>query len=517
MARLAAAVFALLLPALSLFPPGLSALAADPALSTDPMDRAEEMENTVENLAGVRLLIPPGSLLEGKTEIEILTVDPKIYRVELAVDGETVERLRLPPWRVKLQLASPPREQVLTARGYNADDRLLGEHTVTINQISRPFRTRITELVESGGQLKVTVTVDVPRKALLERVEIYQSGSDAAGGEILRASFEGTAPPPFTAEFPSGGADSFVRAVAILADGRTIEDARVPGALADLTEEVEVNLVQLQVLVTEKNGAPVAGLTKADFQVLEDGKPRPVEQLYVADDVTLMLGLVLDTSGSMQPIWGRTVEAARQFLRQTLTPRDRAFLVTFDQQLHLAQSVTADRSALLDALTELKPTGGTALMDSVLFSLLQFTDEPGRRALVVITDGFDGESTTRPERIVEFGEKLGVPVYLLALPSPYATANIQSGPGAGIDPGTATVHQLRLITDPTGGRLLRPPVAQGLDRAFHLINADLRRQYVLTYTTERPLEQISLQGVKIKVPGKKGVKVRTVMALDQVE
>ncbi len=512
MARLAAAAFALLLPALSLFPQGLSALPADPT------DTTEDTENPVENLAGVRLLIPPGSLLEGKTEIEILTVDPKIYRVELAVDGETVERLRLPPWRVKVQLASPPREQVLTARGYNADDRQLGEHTVTINQISRPFRTRIAELVESGGQLRVTVAVDVPRKAQLERVEIYQSGGDGgAAGEILRATFEGNATPPFTAEFPDGGADSFVRAVAILADGRTIEDARVPGAIDQLREEVEVNLVQLQVLVTEKNGAPVAGLTKADFEVLEDGKPRPVEQLYIADDVTLMLGLVIDTSGSMQPIWGRTRAAAEQFLRQTLTPRDRAFLVTFDQRLHLAQSVTADRSALLDALAELEPKGGTALMDSVLFSLLQFTDEPGRRALVVITDGFDGESTTRPERIVEFGEKLGVPVYLLALPSPYATANIQSGPGAGIDPATATVHQLRLITDPTGGRLLRPPVAQGLDRAFRLINADLRRQYVLTYTTERPLAQISLQGVKIKVPGKKGVKVRTVMALDQVE
>jgi len=182
--------------------------------------------------------------------------------------------------------------------------------------------------------------------------------------------------------------------------------------------------------------------------------------------------------------------------------RDRAFLVDFDEQLRLAHGLTGDLGELYEALDALEPEGGTALYDSILFSLLQFEAQPGRRALVVLTDGYDSRSTTDERHAVEFGRKLGVPVYVVALPS-----------GGG--PGDVAVHALKLVTDPTGGRLLRVGSAGGLERAFAQIAAELRHQYVLTcYTDELPGD--GRRKITVRLKDRKDVEVRAVFAWDQM-
>ncbi len=449
--------------------------------------------------AVVRLLSPPGRTLSGRSEIEVLLIDPEVYRLVFYVDGEAVGRRDHPPWVAKLKLASPPREQTIEVVALGRRDRELGRDRIVVNRRPIPFRVRITAIGAdpSQGGIEVAAEASVPHGAELDRLELYWN-------EELRATFAET--PVSTRLATSGGAEEgdFVRAVATLRDGRSVEDVEVLSA-PGLSEEIEVNLVQLQVVVTQKNGAPVVDLGRDDFEILQGREPQEVASFRAAGDVPLVLGLVVDSSGSMDPVWKATLATAKNFLRATLGERDRAFLVDFDVQLRLLRPLTHQLGELTEALDAIRPEGGTALYDSIAFSLLQFDAQPGRRALVVLTDGIDTGSTTSDRTIVEFARKLGVPVYVVALPASCRPAQLRAMP---------LVHTLKLVSDPTGGRLLRLGPAD-VGRAFAQINAELRHQYVVGYYTDE-LPDEKGQKITVRVKGRKNVEVRAVFAWDQL-
>jgi Ca-activated chloride channel family protein len=450
----------------------------------------------------VRLLVPPGQEVAGKIEVEVLAIDPEIRELVFLVDGEEAAKSKHLPWNVKVQLAKPAREQTLVVVAYGRGDKELGRDTVVVNQKPIPFRVHLTSIVPSADAVDIAVdivaAVSIPRGAELDKVELYWN----EGLKTVARSAEINERLPIDAAVT---ATDFVRAVAHLKDGRSVEDVEVLSA-PGLAEEVDVNLVQLQVLVTKKNGAPVTDLTATDFEIVQGGQTRPIHSLRTAGDVPLVLGLVLDSSGSMQPIWRLSVDTAKSFLKSSVRTGDRAFLVDFDSQLRLRQPLTSQLSDIFTTLDGIRPEGGTALFDSMAFSLLQFRDEPGRRALVVLSDGIDSGSTTTDKTVVAFAQKLGVPIYVVALPA--------GGQPHGAGGAASMVHALKLITDPSGGRLLRLG-AGSLDRAFAQINAELRHQYVIAFYTDQ-LPDDKKQKVTIRVKTRKGVEVRAVLAWDQM-
>ena len=159
------------------------------------------------------------------------------------------------------------------------------------------------------------------------------------------------------------------------------------------------------------------------------------------------------------------------------------------------------------------------LYDSILFSMLQYEGEHGRRALIVLTDGVDSESRSDPRRAIEFGRRLGVPVYVVALSGTSGTA---AGPGwqhssarttASLEEAAAR-NELRLITDPTGGRLFHVVTPEQMSRAFAEIQEELHRQYVLTYYTERQPGEGGAPEVRVK---RAGLEVRSAVPLETLE
>ncbi len=445
----------------------------------------------------VRLLPILGEQVSGKTQVETLVIDQDVRQLVFYLDGEPVARRKRLPWNADVIFAKPPREQVLRVVALGPGDRALGEDSLAINRREPVFAVRILALEgdPDSGQMMLRGEVTLPRQGELARVEVRLN-------EHLIANLEQTEILlPIPVDTPS--VEDFVQVVAHLEDGRQREDSELLLA-PQFGDEVDINLVQLQVLVTQRNGAPVADLKRDDFKVQQDGAVQTLEQLQLAEDVALVLGLALDSSGSMARQWQTAQGAAYDFLGQTLEPRDRAFVVDFNTELQLRQALTGDRQKLFDSLAEIVPDGGTALYDAVLFSLMQFTDQPGRRALVVLTDGFDVNSLANPKRTVEMGRRLGVPVYVIAIPSP----------GGGGSPGPG-VQELKLLTEPTGGRLLRLGAGGGLQRAFRQINVELRHQYVLTYYAERRPGEGSK--IKVTLPGRKNLEVRAVVPLDQVQ
>ena len=464
--------------------------------------------------ATIRILPPEKGhreLLSGRVLIQTLTIDPQIAVVEFLLDGEPTARVTTPPFEARVRLADPPREQTIEARATSARGARAGADRIVVNRLDPPFAVRITGITpdETGGRATVRVEagISVPRSETLERVEFYRTEQLVASFD----DFEGEAGPSgvrsLAADVPTSGVSSedFIRVVARLGDGRELEDVELLQG-AEFSSEIDVQLVQLQVLVVDRGGQPVAGLRPEDFEVREDGERRQVENLYLSNDVPLSLGLAIDSSGSMEPIWQQTNSIAAAFFNGALTWRDQAFLVDFDSTLRLVQPLTGSKPLLARGLERLFPQGNTALYDAILFSLLQYGDAPGRRALVVVTDGYDSNSRSDPTRAIDFGKRLGVPVYVVAMRS------VGFGPTTMEDANLR--NTMRLITGPTGGRLFQIESIDQMARVFDHIEQELRRQYVLTYYSERPFGAAVEPDVRVH---RKGLKVRSALPLEALE
>jgi Ca-activated chloride channel family protein len=479
-------------------------------------------EDEVERPVLIRLLPPLPGRQAGAVRVETLLTDPEVHNVVFLLDGEVAARRRSPPWAATLRLASPPREQLLRAEARDADDRLLAADELRVNRQRQRLAVSLRSIEAAPDGLVVRAGVSLPDEVELERLEVFlNQGLERSytAAELDRGGLDGVTfadgELAVALETAQPGPQDFVRVVARLADGRAVEDAGLVSG-RQFTEQVDVRLVQLQVVVTNKRGLPMRGLTRENFRISENGRDRQAAGLFAADDVALLLGLALDSSGSMHPIWPQTRQAASSFLLETLRDRDEGFLVDFDTRLRLVQARTPDRTRLQAALDGLRPEGGTALYDSILFSLLQFDGQQGRRGLVVMTDGYDVDSQADPRRAVEFGKRLGVPIYVVALESRGGGRVPSRGISTSIDDPAAAVQALRLVTDPTGGRLYRAASLEQVTRAFALINAELRNQYVLTYYTDTPPQPGSPPLVRIEASGQKGLRAKVVFGADQV-
>ena len=329
----------------------------------------------------------------------------------------------------------------------------------------------------------------MPADATLDRVELYL-------GEILVGRF--TEPRVRSRVSTAGtGPDDYLRLAAFLVDGRTIDDV-VLLASPTLVEEVEVNLVELYTVVTDAQGRPVDDLRAQDFTLVFEGRRQQPQSVAFADDVSLLVGLVVDTSGSMELVMHDTRRAAAKFLGTTVLPQDRAFLVDFDAEPRLLHPTTDDLPALLLDLANLHAGGATAMYDAVVFSMLQFEHHAGRKALVVLTDGDDYESSFGPRYCADLAQRTGVPIYVIGLGQLDTLRRAFSK------------RDLRKVSEGTGGRLYFVESIAELDQAYAQIQAELRSQYTLTLYVDRDLDDTERRSIKIEL-ARPGLEARTVV------
>ncbi|MXX77306.1 MAG: VWA domain-containing protein [Holophagales bacterium] len=505
----------------------------------DGAPRANPVAVAAERLvrpATIRIVPPRRSqqeLLRGSIEVETLIVDRSIGSVDFYLDGRRLGRVRKLPFRTRINLAEPPREQILEVRAYSARGAFMGGDSLVLNRIDPPFGIRIGAVTPSepdGAAVQVLTRVAVPRGAVLERVDFYRNERLASSEDQLpqHGATGGFRTVRGSLPTPDLSPNDYVRVTATLADGRELEDAQLIEGVT-FKGEIDVQLIHLQVLVVDADGAPVDGLAAADFRIVEDGERKAVEDVRQAGDVPLILGMAIDSSASMRPMWSQLRSVVGTFLETSLAGEDRAFLVDFDENVRLLQQPTGSLRALRISMDRLVPNGGTALNDGILFSLILYGDEPGRRALVVVTDGVDIDSRSEPGRAAAFAERVGIPLYLIdlgrdriALPN----GNDSDGDEAGaplVRTARSADHVLRMRQQArqSGGRLFRIdpelPQAEFLDRVqrvFDQIREDLRRQQVLTYYTSRPIG--AAIDPDVEVMGR-GLAVRSVLPLDRID
>ena len=459
--------------------------------------------------AAVRI-VPPRSghreLLTGRVEVGTLIGDKTIETVEFFLDGRRRKRVGKPPYRTRLNLGDAPREQTLEVRAYSSQRVYVGGDRLVLNRVDPPFAVRIGAITRPEGDnaaVQVETTVAVPRGAVLERIDFYlgeqlvETAADLARHGAVGGFRTVTGNLPAADLSPQ----DYVRVNATLADGRQLEDAELLQGV-EFKGEIDVQLIHLQVLVVDAEGAPVGGLRAADFRIVEDGEHKVVKEVQAAADVPLLLGMAIDSSASMKPVWQQLRSVAGAFLEGSLATGDRAFLVDFDETIRLLQPLTEDTPALRRRLERLVPNGGTALNDGILFSLLQYGSEPGRRALVVVTDGVDIDSRSEPELAGAFAEQVGIPLYFIDLGRDrvsIADGNSPDSGGRDTPPMRAArsgtdLLQMRQLARRSGGRLFRIDLelspqdfAARAYEVFDRVREDLRSQHVLTYYSDRPI------------------------------
>jgi Ca-activated chloride channel family protein len=248
--------------------------------------------------------------------------------------------------------------------------------------------------------------------------------------------------------------------------------------------------VRLPVTVTQKKDL-IAGLTRDDFQVFEDGVQQEVT--FFSDEKTnppVYVGVLMDTSPSTAGKLAFEKEAAANFLYSVVRLRkDKAAFMTFDHEILLRQDFTDKLDLLQKAVDKINKTGSqTALYDAIW----QFSDEkmrnvPGRRVLVVITDGDDTFSRAELKDAIDIAQRTETTIFAISTKGGFL------GSVPGVEAGTTKDKGDKLLTrlcEETGGEAFFPvggsKAMLALERAFKNVSEELRSQYLITY---RPANQ----------------------------
>jgi VWFA-related protein len=265
-----------------------------------------------------------------------------------------------------------------------------------------------------------------------------------------------------------------------------------------LTLKVNVNLVDVFFNVKDKNGDLVPHLTRNDCTISEDKQPQTLKTFVAETDLPITLGILLDTSGSQYRVLPLEQDAGSRFLEQVLRKKDEAFLLSFDVDVDLLQDYTNSAHLLARAMqkAEINTAGGngaagipgagggtvpvygdpkgTLLYDAVyLASNQKMTQETGRKAMILLTDGEDEGSDHKIGEAIAAAQRSNVMVYVILIADRAAYGGW----------GYSGYSAMKRMTEETGGRLIDVGNnGKKLEAAFQQIQDELRTQYVATYT-----------------------------------
>ncbi|MFM9905856.1 MAG: VWA domain-containing protein [Pyrinomonadaceae bacterium] len=278
---------------------------------------------------------------------------------------------------------------------------------------------------------------------------------------------------------------NFLFVILVLGIGSTVSAQKpVPTPTPEDTGATKVFEVRLPVTVTttQKKHDLVTGLTRGDFLVFEDGVQQEVT--FFSDEKTnppVFVGVLMDTSPSTAGKIAFSKEAAANFLYTVVKLRkDKAAFMTFDHEVTLRQDFTDKLDLLQSAVDKVKKTGSqTALYDAVW----QFADEklrsvPGRRVMVLITDGDDTFSRADLKDAIDIAQRTETTIFGISTKAGFL------GTVPGVEAGTVKDKGDNLLTrlcEDTGGQVFFTGDMLELERAFKKISDELRSQYIITY------------------------------------
>ncbi len=252
------------------------------------------------------------------------------------------------------------------------------------------------------------------------------------------------------------------------------QDAQAPVA----TFKSSVDLVRVTAIVRDHKGRFVQDLTVRDFEIIDSGKSRPITE-FRRDMSGVSVALLFDVSGSMEGQLAMAREAAKHVL-SWLDARDEAAIFTFDTRLEEMVPFTEGMKTLPEAMARVTPFGATSLHDAIAETAKRVESRDGRRrAVVVLTDGFDTASRLTPAQVSAIASEIDVPVYLFGI-----VASIDNPTS---ELATNSVSQAALggpladLATWTGGHSFVASTPAQRSAAARQIIDELRHQYLIAF------------------------------------
>ncbi len=267
------------------------------------------------------------------------------------------------------------------------------------------------------------------------------------------------------------------------------------------TFRATVDLVHFGVSVLDRQGKPITGLTKDDFEIVEAGKKQSV-QYFIAgtpeEAPPLHIGLLLDTSGSMADDIRDAGSAAVKFVN-TLDQASDVTLVDFDTEVRVARFNPQDYPRLVERIRARRPDGWTALYDAIGVYLNGAQSQDGQKVLVLYTDGGDTRSSLTFHDMLDLCKASDVTVYSIGYIEHQGSNRMQQR------------SEMERVAQLTGGQAYFPGVAKDLGGVFEKIRQELGARYSLGYLSSDSRADGAWRSVEIKLLRKdlKGVRLRT--------
>jgi Ca-activated chloride channel homolog len=258
-----------------------------------------------------------------------------------------------------------------------------------------------------------------------------------------------------------------------------------------------VDLVSLNVTVTDGTTHYITDLAAEDFNVFEDGVKQDVT-FFNRTNLPIALALLIDTSASMESKLPTAQEAAIGFSKR-LRPQDLAEVIDFDSRVVVLQNFTNSAAELEQAIHKTSAGGSTSLYNAVYIALkdlkkvlVKNVDEIRRQAIVVLSDGEDTSSLLPFEEVLDLAKRSETAIYSIGL-------------RAGDGPATTTKgfkeaeFVLRQFSQETGGRAFFPNQVTDLSNVYGQISDELSSQYTVGYTSRNPRRDGSWRRVVVRV------------------
>ncbi|MGH9383182.1 MAG: VWA domain-containing protein [Vicinamibacterales bacterium] len=267
-------------------------------------------------------------------------------------------------------------------------------------------------------------------------------------------------------------------------DGRTAKDSVTLNAY-EFSDTSSVSSMLLEVTVLDKKGRFVGGLKPDDFTLRENGEIQKLD-LVTPEEVPATFALLVDSSQSMAPRADFVRLAARR-ITPHLSPKDRVIVAPFTVGLGAVTGPTGDHKTMLEAINAIRPSGGTAILESLSQTAERLKGIDGRRVIVLITDGFDENSKQTVEGTIKDLLSNQITVYIV---------------GVGGVSGVSLRGQalLRKVALETGGKAFFPWDDRELAGTYDLVAANVTNRYLVAYTPKEAVPDGSWHAIDVTTP-----------------
>lgn len=276
-----------------------------------------------------------------------------------------------------------------------------------------------------------------------------------------------------------------------------------PSQEAHYDLSVDVNLVNVTATVLDESGRYLDDLTTDDFQVLEDGEPQKIA--FFSHDVhaPISLGVLIDSSGSLQDKFRLSLQIARQ-VAASLSSADEMFVMAFNSRVELKQEFTNNSQAIERSFANIHPHGETAVYDAIAAGLMEMQKARyPKRILLLISDGFDTRSKTKANEAEEMLRASKILFYAIGIDDD------DNNPPRGRPRYHIYEYMLRKLSAAAGGDLIRLYTVGNYDLSSlsQSLLGTVHHQYTLGYYPAAATTNHASRTIEIRV-AKPGARIR---------